>query len=406
MKKAISLVLLFSCIFIIYQFGTNLIKKSHIISYNIKNEKDFKITETFKNNNYYFLIEAENYQFYYKDKNLFNKRKNIIKEIEYQEENGIMCIYPVYEKEASTILCSNKYNVYTQESSKNIKASNTLYSKLKNKGYTFKTDESNISNETESKDNVNYYQGNFNNKETLVLWKYDSFTIFNSDRSLNVYPLSFDRYENTMSTMISKYYITPLYIDNKLFEFSKLYIYDVISNKESELDLGMTLSNYTYINGIIDDKLYITDPSNVIQLEIEVKNKKVNIVGNKEKNGIYYDGKIHEKNIYDFVNNKITFKIDDSKLKNKYKYSSVYENQESYFYYTGEELYQVYKDKLDIPILIIKDNSLKQIKIKNDTIYFILNNTIYKYENNKPIKSLLTYNELIYNNSNMYDIYN
>lgn len=406
MKKAISIVLLSSCVFIIYQFGVNLIKKTHNINYNIKSEKQFTITENFKDNNYYFKITTGDYNFYYKEDNLFNKRKNIIKDIKFQEENGVMCIYPVYEKESSIILCSDKTNTYTYESSKNMMISSTLYSKLKNDGYTFKIDENNVSNETVSKDNVNYYQENFNYKETLVLWKYDSFTIFNSERSLNVYPLTFDRYENTVSNMISKYYITPLYTDNKLFEFSKVYIYDVLLNKEYELELGMTLSNYTYVNGIIDDKLYITDPSNVVQLEIDAKKKKVQVVGNKEKNAVYYDGKIQEKNIYDLVNNKITFKIDDTKLKNKYYYTSVFENKDSYFYYTGEELYQVYKDNLDIPILIIEDNSLKQIKLKNDTLYFISGNTIYKYENNQLIKPLLKYEELIYNNSNMYDIYN
>ena len=148
------------------------------------------------------------------------------------------------------------------------------------------------------------------------------------------------------------------------------------------------------------------DPSNVVQIEINPKTKKVEIVGNKEKNAIYYDGKTQEKNIYDFVNNKITFKIDDSKLKNRYYYTEVYENNDSYFYYTGEELYQVYKDNLDIPTLIIKSNKLKNIKVKKNTIYFIEDNAIYKYENNQLIKPLLKYNELMYNKSNMYDIYN
>ena len=110
MKKAISIVLLCSCVFIIYQFGVNSIKRTHNINYNIKNEKQFTVTENFKENSYYFDITSGDYNFYYKENNLFNKRKNIIKNIKYQEENGILCIYPVYEKESSIILCNDKKN--------------------------------------------------------------------------------------------------------------------------------------------------------------------------------------------------------------------------------------------------------------------------------------------------------
>ena len=133
MKKAISIVLLSSCVFMIYQFGVNLIKRTHNINYNIKSEKQFTITENFKDNNYYFKITTGDYNFYYKEDNLFNKRKNIIEDIKFQEENGVMCIYPVYEKESSIILCSDKTNTYTYESSKNMMTSSTLYSKLKNR---------------------------------------------------------------------------------------------------------------------------------------------------------------------------------------------------------------------------------------------------------------------------------
>lgn len=407
MKKAITLVFLCACIFIIYQVGVNFIKTTHTISYNIKNEKMFQIKEVYKNNKYYFDIKQEEYNFFYKDDNLFNKTKNVIKDIIFKEQNGIMCIYPIYEEKESVILCSDKKTIYSYESLKENHLTISFYNELKNKGYKVKFDE-NENNTTEPvvQDNITYYKDSFGNDESVVLWMYKGFTIYNSKRSLSAYPINFDRYDNTISTLVSKYYISPIYKDNKLFEFSSVYVYDVLANNKYELELGKTLSNDTYINGIIDNKLYLTDPSNIVQLSIEPKSKKVEIVGNKEENAVYYDGKMSIRNIYDFVNNKILFKIDDSNLKNKYNYNLVLENKDSYFFYTGTRLYQVYKDKLDVPILIIENNNLKQIKVKNNTLYYVLENKVYKYETNKVSVPLLGYNELLYNKSNMYDVYN
>jgi len=411
MKKAISLMFLCICVFIIYQYGVNFLKTTHTVTYNIKNEKDFKIEESFKNKHYYYLITSGEYKFYFKEKNLFNKTKHVIKDIYQKEENGMMCIYPVYVKGPSTIICSDKNTVYTYNSVKHNSLVSLFYNELKNQGYTFEFDELNnnytqIGDNPQIKDNVTYYSKNFEDKENLVLWNYKGFTILNKNRSLNVYPLSFDRYENTISTLISKYYITPVYQDNKLFNFNKVYIYDILTHKDYELDLGITLSNYTYINGIVDNKLYLFDSSKIIQLMIDPKEKEVEIVGDKEKNAIYYDGKFTERNIYDFVNKKIKFKIDDAQLKEKYNYTLSYENIDSYFFYTGNKLYQVYKDMIDIPILIVDNKNVKEIKIKNDNIYYILKDTVYKYELNKISVPLIKYNELLYNNYNMYDIYN
>lgn len=406
MRKAVSLVILFISLFTIYQFGINFIKQTHSVSYQINNGRSFEIVETFKNNSYYFLVKTDNYNFFYKDSNLFNKMKNVIKNIEYKEDNGMLCIYPVYEKTSSQIICSDFSREYTYESTTNKTLSTLFYDDLKKNGYKFKIDDDVVSMQTTTKEYIDYYSENFKNNETIVAWTYDGFNIFNNMRGLEIGILTFDRYDNVISTMVDKYYVTPLYKDNKLYEFNKLYVHDVINNNNYEVNLGMYLSNYTYINGVVDDSLYLTDPENVVQIKIDVKKSKVEVVGNKDKNGLYYDGKFSKKNIYDFVSENIKFKFDDNELSKKYQYQYVLENSDSYYFYTGSELYQVYKDNLDIPILIVANTELKNIKLKNETLYYIYSDTVYKYENNYFIKPMIKYNELVFNGSNMYDVYN
>lgn len=403
MKKAVSLAFLFICIFFIYQFGVNFFKNSHELTYSIqKDNYSFKVKESFLKDHYNIEVEVREYDFYFQQENNFNKQKKIISDFEFKEENGLMCIYPVYtEIEDAYLLCSDNDKIYTKDSLNGNSMVQAFYNELVDKKYeeVLPIDET-----VKTYNRITYYPNAMN--EYVALWYYQGFISFSNNSAVYRPFLSFDRYENTLSALIGKYYITPYYSSKKLFECSSFEVYDVSSNENFTIDLNTTLSNFSYKNGVVEDKLYIFDKNNMVQIAIDPKKKKSEIVGNKDINGLDYQGKWTTRNIYDFSQSIVKFSsFDETKLRERYSYINAVEDRNSYYFYDGEGLYQVYKQNLDKKILLLKQQNMKEIQVNDGFIYYILGDTIYKYNINTGIRKILQYSELQYNWENMYSIY-
>jgi len=405
MKKAFSLALLLICLFFLYQFGVNFFKNSHEVEYSIRNgESVFSVFEHFQKEHYYFEIQTGDYTFVFEQPDQFHKMKQIIEEIEVLEKNGMMCIYPNFKDDVSTsVFCSDKNNMYAYESVKNTGIVSEFSQILKDKGHVPVFAEP--YQETEkSSGRITYYSSALD--EVLAVWFYQGFSLFDSERSLYQSTISFDRYENTLSVMAGKYYVTPLYQDNRLYEFSSVYVFDVTNNTNFTIDLGTTLSNYTYLNGVVDEKVYLFDKNTMQQIEIAPKNKSSRILATKNEDGLYYHGEWTNRNIYDFVQNKITFvNFDDTDLRSRYSYLFAYDVGSSYYFYDGTSFYQVYKDKMDVKILLFQQSNIQEIKVRDGYIYYILGDTLYKYTPGSNIRRILKYDELLYNAANIYDVY-
>ena len=63
------------------------------------------------------------------------------------------------------------------------------------------------------------------------------------------------------------------------------------------------------------------------------------------------------------------------------------------------------KNHLDIPVLLLEKKGLNNIKVVDNTIYFVLDDTLYYYEEGIGIISVLKNNELRYNILNRIDVY-
>ncbi len=404
MKRAISLVMLIACLFLFYQVGVTFLKKSHEVDYTMKNSGyTFQIHEQFKNKNYYFEITSGQYKFYTSHSDAFTKTKEVIKDIEVKEENNLLCIYPVYKEDTpSAIVCSDGKTNYSKETAKNYSAYQTLLAFVKEKG--FEKDE--IYQETEKLDGrITYYPSAIED-EIITVWTYQGIVIVGENRSDHIDTISFDRYDNTQSELVGKYYVTPIYQDNRLYEYSSLYCTDVTNNTQETIALPIVVSNYSYVNGVVDGKLYLFDKNAKKQIEIDPKKGTARIIGSEEDDGIYYNGDWSSRNIYDFVQQELYFSdFDESILKSKYSYNSAWQSEDSYYFYDGGNMYQVYKDALDTPILLFQQNGIVEVHVEKDTLYYIVGDTLYRYSPYSSTKRVLKYAELPYNYKNMIDIY-
>lgn len=404
MKKVFSLLLLLIIIFLGVQFLITKLTKSYVIDYVIKSGDDiFNIKEKYSkeyNDSYYIEINYKDNLFVYNILNVFNKQKEIIKDIKVYNDNNNYCLVPILSNnKVSYIECVSDNNIYLENNYPNQNHISTIKANLVNDKYVLNNDDiSNVRNEN----NTLVYTNNILENEYISLWDYKGIRIFNKKDRDDALLLTIDKYQNDLGRIVGKYYVMPLYTSS-LFEFDKVYIVNMETGKHNNLSLTTTLSNDTYVNGIIDKKLYYTDPYNLIQIEVDPYKEEVEIIGNKEKNGVnYYDGSFHTVNIYDLVSSQVSF--NKPKLEN-FAFDNIYESNGFYIVYSNNNLYQIFKDNLNTKVLLLTSPGISNIKVINNDIYYVIGDTLYRYNNENGIKTLLKNNDLIYNNLNRIDIY-
>ena len=162
------------------------------------------------------------------------------------------------------------------------------------------------------------------------------------------------------------------------------------------------LSKNTYLNGVIDDKLYIFDPKNLVQYEISDDSNNPRKIGDKSINAQYYNGTWQ-----DFKDTEIKFVKDYSKVEElkQYKYTEIYETDRYYYLNNAGEISRLYKNDLSKRVVLFKLDNLRSITVNKDTVYFIIGDTLYYYNENKGIKKIIQRNEFNYNYKNIYAVY-
>lgn len=410
MKRVISLIFLLGCLLLILEWGFTFFKDGHQLKYEvISNNKKIGIIEKYqkdKDDSYYLELNSDNYTFIYNASNKFNKQKEIVDKIEIYEKDGMLCVYPVLINNVTLdIQCNINNQIYSYEAIKNNSSVNEFVLKLKESGYKSLSWEAESNNETKFSTFKVYYD-NLLNEDIITVWNYKGIDIISKKASSTKIIYSYDKYENNHGSIVGKYYVVPVYDSNKVFDFSKLNIIELESKDLKTFDLDITLNQDSYINGVVGNKLYYFDPDNLLQYEVDVNKKKIRIIGDRNINAQFYNGDWETINIYDFVGKvkKFELKVDEKVM--SYNPTSVYQSSSNYYYITSDgSFYKLNKNNLDKPILLWKKSGLKEIKVINDTIYFIIGDTLYYYQDNTGIRKIITNNEWNYNYTNIYDLY-
>lgn len=404
MKRIFSFLLLLAVLFLGLEFLVTMFTKEYIVSYTLfSNKKEFKIRENYSKeygNVYDVSITVGDNNFYYNINNTFNKQKHIIKDIVYYEDNNDMCIYPILKDDSGTYIeCIKDGNLYVKNSFPNLNLVNMISNDLDSRGYRLDYHE----DYTDKYGNSTIYQKNIIDGDTVLLWQYKGVDMFTNRTSHGINAIGFDKYDNKLGTLVGKYYVVPKYENNKVLEFNKVEVIDVENIKSFTIDFkDYTLSSGTYVNGIVNGKLYYTDSYNLTQLELNIDSKYVRLIGNTELGGQMYDGtKWSSRNIYDF---KQEIKYGSSVALENYPNATVYEGSGVYYVYENNNMYQVPKDHLDKKILLFNAN-VNNVNVVNNDLYYVVGNSLYYYSGDKQILKIFTNNDLLYNTNNRISIY-
>lgn len=401
MKKIIKLIIYLVILIIIFELIVLIFKQKHFISYKIKdNQNTFVVEETYKNNKYYLSIDYKSKKFSFDLNNVFYKSKKILKDIKLYTKDNLVCIYPIFKNDITiNIECNEDNKLYSYNKKSSLLTD--FVNNLKKEGYN-----NNSWIETDDKINkigkVTVYMNNLIDNTYIYLWKYDGFYTVNKENLEQLNIFDNDTYLNNLGISINKYYLIPNY--NQEYEFNEMYIFNMENNKKKTIKFKEKIARDSYINGVVDNKLYLLDKDDLLQYEINPKKKKYVIVGSKDKDAVYYDGTFTEKNIYDFKNEEIIFenKIDVPKEIDSYTY--IY-NEDNMYYYKDKDNFYSYNLLTGYKILLFTAKDIADIKITDGNIYYIKDNELYVYTKESGTKKILSYEELSFNSKNRYAIY-
>lgn len=395
MNKKIKITILFFILIILIVILKNLFKVNSLNYVIYNNSNKFNIKEVYKNKNYYIEIKTKTNIFpirIYED----IKSKKIIKKIYYYYDDNYECLLPIINNEVNIdMMCYKEnilYNYYDI-----IGENSNLDKYVKNiKEYNIEQFKNNIS-EYNKINTIKYYNSI---EKKVVLTTYRGLNISGSE--VNIF--NKDIYNNKISTFLDNYYIVADY-DND-YEFKYFYVFNLDNVEIFKIKSKNMISLDSYIQGIVDNKIYLYDKDNENQYEIDINKKTIKLISNTKYIKYYSNNKWEKLNKIS-ANKEVYFNYES--LNNYFtKYNQVIDSTNYYYLLKDNgknyDLYRVDKENINI-YKFISEIPTDKIYTNNDYIYYSYDNKIYYYSDKTGLKLLLEDSELEFNNTIKYYIY-
>ena len=309
-------------------------------------------------------------------KNNYNKKEKIIEEVKTYESDDLKCVYPVADD--STIICKNEDDEYL---SYNYVKENILdFSKLNNINFEVKKVEKKLGD-------ISVDVSKLDLNSNIFIWKYNGFYQVSNDNLSILNDFTNDKYKNDLGVLAGKYYFVPNY--DQEYDYTKFYVYNLENNSRKEIDIDFKINYDSYINGVYNNDVYLFDKDSLKQYRFDLKKRKVFLVGDKDTEGVIFDGvNFVKKSVYDLKNGQYF-----SKEKRLFNYEII-----------NKKLFLI-SEVNDIKILIKDNFDSKDLYLVNDDVYFIEDEYLYRYSFNKEIYNVLSYNEFLFNDENRIAIF-
>lgn len=381
MIKLIKTLIILIIIYFVISLILTYFKTETQTTYTIKYEKTkLNVIETanFTTNTYNFKITANN-EFNFQIIQDYKKQEKIITEIYYYNDE-YECIIPIFKNEEILIdmICIKDnfttyyHNINDEKINKFVKNLNIL------------NDE--ISEETIKLDSIQIYQDNLITSHYISLTNYTGiYKINNEFENIKIYDK--DQYDHNLSIYIDKYFISPNY--NQNYNFNEFLIYDITSSDTKTLKLNDNISYNSYIQGVVDNTIYLFDKENNIQYEIN-ENK---VTKNNEIK--HYNNGIWETITTKEAKENKQFTYANETKENYYQVDEI--NNELYLYENINNQINVYKQTNNQIKFLFQTESIENINYINNYLYFSCKDTIYIYSEKFGIKPILKYSELDFN---------
>lgn len=394
MKKKFILIIIFIIVFILFLVK---IVGSNKIDYKLKIKKDkFEISQVKEADNYYIEIKTKKNIFPIKLKGKYKKNK-LVTDVYYYKDKEYECVIPLIKEEVKIDgMCYKGKSLYNISQIDNEKIKKFID---KSKKYSISDFTDNLSNGIKNTTITEYKSNKVSKSIAVSTYK----GLYNDYEFVDLFIK--DVYNNELSLFIDNYYVVADYNSN--YTFNKFYLIDLSTNKKIELKTKYDISFDSYIQGVVDNIIYLYDIDNEVQYTVDVENKKVKLISDEDIK--YYTNGKWETIPTKKANKKLYF--DYTTLDDPYKkYDTLIKNDDNKIYYILEkddkryELYLSYYENIDL-MKHITTTKTNDIKYKNDYIYYVDGDYLYYYSEGTGIRKLLKNTEFKFNDTIKYYVY-
>lgn len=398
--KRISKLLIITLIVIPTIFFLNkLMKKEHEVVYEVR---DYQIKESFsiknKKHHYDLIIKQGKNNYTVTLNHNLQKQKKIVKEIKLYKEKGLTCIIPIYKKKIPlNIYCTLGNQQVTTDYL--VKSSNKNFSKLLKKATKYNPEIPTLSTKKKKYKKISVYKENLSSENKYIIWDYKGIYILEKDNYRYQKILDYDLYDNIMSTIVDKYFV--IFENTSVNGIENIYYYDLKKDKLRKYKLEKKISKDSYINGVENNLIYVTDRKEKKQFTINIKKQELLEVGNPENGYLkYFNSKSKILSTSDFFmqdqlfSNEIIKDKDISKENLKREYNN-------YYYLEDNKMYKNMEYNKKNSVLLFELKNIKEWKIVNGNITLISDDKLYVYNDKTGLRPIIESNELKYNHKNI-----
>ncbi len=394
-KKAILIIvvlLLLYGTYLLYKHSIKEYKLSYIISKYKVEEHYYKTT----NHEYDIKIETNKKIYTYTLENNFNKKKKIIKEIKTVKKDNISCIIPLYRKDIDLdlyCLLDNKQVSIDYL----LKTNNDSFKSIQNKIKKYKIKYPSSTNIKETYQKVTTYNNNIEDNQVYYIWDYKGIYIIEKDNNNYQEILSYDLYDNIMSCIVNGNYL--LWENTSVKGIDTVYYYNHKNKKLKKIKLEKLISKDSYINGVINNKIYITDRKKKREYVFDMNTLKITPIDSDGTKYISYQNnkkKEYSKSDF-FMNDQLFIKQEHNSKIDK---DGWFSNRN--FYYQEEN--KIVKVQNNNTVLLLELNNIKEWQIIGEEIILLSEDTIYAYNEKKGLRIIVEEKELNYNYENIYKV--
>lgn len=365
-KSAITVLVIFIFLIALIILLSFVNSKSYSVEYNIF---EYDISENYDKDKelYYFEITKDKltYSFIYEKEYL--KEKKIIKDIKEYSEDDYTCLTIHGSLIKSYPLCSYQSEIIDYHL-----VPETLKERISE---YIKTPASIEKQES-------HYEI-YNTEDELLVWSYKGFNYIKDGNSKLIELFKNDIYEIPLSTKIQNYLFVPDY--EQKYNFNKAYVIDLDTLKVEEWKLKYEISFDSYILGTNDKSIYLIDKKNKIEYELVPSKQKMRILAKSNNQGILYNkGNIQKELITKLVTKEYSFTYDRN------------------YNYTLKDK-TIYLNYLDSPIKTkISNQEITEIIYSyNDNVFYLVNDTLYRYNLKYGETKIMKYSEWSINYKNL-----
>lgn len=370
-KSAITVLVIFIFLIALIIYLSLFSSKSYSVEYNIF---DYDISENYDKDRqtYYFEITKNDitYPFIYESE--YQKERKIIKDIKEYKEDDYICLRIDSSIFKPYPLCSYKEEIIDYHLVPDaIKEKISEYIKIPS-----------------STEKLEGHYEIYNTEDEILVWSYKGFNYIKNGQAKMINIFKDDIYEIPLATKINNYIFIPDY--EQKYNFNKAYIINLETQEVEEWKLKYEISFDSYILGTNDRSIYLIDKKNRKEYELVPEKQKMRTLAKNNQQGtIYNKGNIQKEPMNKLVTKEYSFTYN-----NLYNFTSI-----------NNILYLQYLDS-SIKVKLSNQEITSIVHTSKDNVYYLINDTLYKYNLKYGETKIMKYQEWNINYKNLIFINN